>query len=117
MNTPSTLAINLRRILFASLATTTFVLLIWLMHCALGPAVPLTAHIAILILFAVTLPWMVIGFWNATIGFIICRFVREPLALVIPDALNANNSAPISISTALLLCIRNETPDRLERNI
>ena len=117
MNTPSTLAINVRRILFAALATTTFVFLIWLMHRALGPAVPLTAHIAILILFAVTLPWMVIGFLNASIGFIICRFVREPLALVIPDSLKADNSEPISISTALLLCIRNETPDRLERNI
>ena len=117
MNTPSPLIINLRRVLFAVLATTTFILLIWLMHRALGPSVPLTAHIAILILFAVTLPWMVIGFWNASIGFIICRFVREPLALVIPDALSVNNSEPISISTALLLCIRNETPDRLERNI
>lgn len=87
------------------------------MHRALGPAVSPPAHVAILILFAFTLPWMVIGFWNATIGFIICRFVREPLALVVPDALHADSSAPITLSTALLLCIRNETPERLERNI
>ncbi len=95
----------------------TFAFLMWLMHRALGPAVSPLAHVAILILFALTLPWMVIGFWNATIGFIICRFVREPLALVVPDALHANSSAPITLSTALLLCIRNETPERLERNI
>ncbi len=95
----------------------TFIFLMWLMHRALGPAVSPSAHVAILILFAFTLPWMVIGFWNATIGFIICRFVREPLALVVPDALHANSSAPITLSTALLLCIRNETPERLERNI
>ena len=95
----------------------TFVFLMWLMHRALGPAVSTPARVAILILFALTLPWMVIGFWNATIGFIICRFVREPLALVVPDALHANSSAPITLSTALLLCIRNETPERLERNI
>ena len=95
----------------------TFIFLMWLMHRALGPAVSPPAHVAILILFAFTLPWMVIGFWNATIGFIICRFVREPLALVVPDALHANSSAPITLSTALLLCIRNETPERLERNI
>ncbi len=95
----------------------TFIFLMWLMHRALGPAVSPSAHIAILILFAFTLPWMVIGFWNATIGFIICRFVREPLALVVPDALHANSSVPITLSTALLLCIRNETPERLERNI
>ncbi len=87
------------------------------MHRALGPSVPPAAHAAILILFAFTLPWMVIGFWNATIGFIICRFVKHPIALVIPDALKADSATPISISTALLLCIRNETPDRLERNI
>ena len=95
----------------------TFIFLMWLMHRALGPAVSPSAHVAILILFAFTLPWMVIGFWNATIGFIICRFVREPLALVVPDALHANSSMPITLSTALLLCIRNETPERLERNI
>lgn len=95
----------------------TFIFLMWLMHRALGPAVSPPAHVAILILFAFTLPWMVIGFWNATIGFIICRFVREPLALVVPDALHADSSAPITLSTALLLCIRNETPERLERNI
>lgn len=87
------------------------------MHRALGPAVAPAAHVAILVLFALTLPWMVIGFWNATIGFIICRFVRDPLALVVPDALHGNSVAPITLSTALLLCIRNETPKRLERNI
>jgi membrane glycosyltransferase len=117
VNNPTVPAIQLRRILFATLAMSTFIFLMWLMHRALGPAVSPSAHVAILILFAFTLPWMVIGFWNATIGFIICRFVREPLALVVPDALHANSSAPITLSTALLLCIRNETPERLERNI
>jgi membrane glycosyltransferase len=117
VNNPTAPAIHLRRILFATLALSTFVFLMWLMHRALGPAVSPTAHIAILVLFALTLPWMVIGFWNATIGFIICRFVRDPLALVVPDALHASSTQPITLSTALLLCIRNETPERLERNI
>jgi membrane glycosyltransferase len=76
VNNPTVPAIQLRRILFATLAMSTFIFLMWLMHRALGPAVSPSAHVAILILFAFTLPWMVIGFWNATIGFIICRFVR-----------------------------------------
>ena len=30
--------------------------------------------VVLLVLFALTLPWTVIGFWNATIGFLIMRF-------------------------------------------
>ena len=40
--------------------------------------------IAILVLFAVTLPWTVIGFWNALIGFLVMRFARDPVAAVFP---------------------------------
>ena len=40
--------------------------------------------IVLLALFAVTLPWSVIGFWNATIGFLIMRFARDPVAAVTP---------------------------------
>ena len=36
--------------------------------------------LVLVVLFAVTLPWYVIGFWNATIGFLIMRFARDPVA-------------------------------------
>jgi membrane glycosyltransferase len=67
------------------------------------------------VLFAVTLPWYVIGFWNATIGLLIMRFARDPVAAVTPVAGRVRGDEPITASTAILLCIRNEPPDRVAR--
>src|SRR5262249_759551 len=68
--------------------------------------------IILTILFAVTLPWYVIGFWNATIGLLIMRFARDPVAAVIPAAARVTGHEPITASTAILVCIRNEPPER-----
>ena len=40
--------------------------------------------IVTLVLLAVILPWMVAGFWNAVIGFVILRFAADPAAAVLP---------------------------------
>jgi membrane glycosyltransferase len=72
---------------------------------------------ALLLLFAVTLPWMVAGFWNAVIGFLIMRFTADPIAAVIPMAAQIRGDEPVMASTAILLCIRNELPERMIRNI
>ncbi len=66
-------------------------------------------------LFAVTLPWFVIGFWNATIGLLIMRFARDPIPAVLPVAARVRGDEPITASTAILLCIRNEPPERVAR--
>jgi membrane glycosyltransferase len=42
--------------------------------------------IVLLVLFAITLPWMIAGLWNAVIGFLIMRFSRNPVAAVVPEA-------------------------------
>ena len=42
--------------------------------------------VALIALFAVTLPWIVIGFWNAVIGLLIMRCARDPVAAVFPAA-------------------------------
>ena len=68
-------------------------------------------------LFAVTLPWMVVGFWNAVIGFLIMRFAADPIAAVMPMAARIRGDEPITASTAILLCIRNELPERVIRNL
>ena len=62
-----------------------------------------------------TLPWYVIGFWNATIGLLIMRFARDPVAAVTPVAGRVRGDEPITASTAILLCIRNEPPERVAR--
>ena len=73
--------------------------------------------IAALVLFAVTLPWMVAGFCNAVIGFIIMRFSADPVAAVLPAAGLIGDDEPVTASTAILLCVRNELPLRIIRNL
>src|SRR5882757_8486184 len=89
--------------------------LVWIAVIALSPGGfgPLDA--VLVALFVVTLPWYVIGFWNATIGLLIMRFARDPVAAVTPCAGRVRGDEPITASTAILLCIRNEPPDRVAR--
>ena len=89
--------------------------LVWIAVIALSPGGfgPLDA--VLVALFVVTLPWYVIGFWNATIGLLIMRFARDPVAAVMPAAGRVRGDEPITASTAILLCIRNEAPGRVAR--
>ena len=73
--------------------------------------------LTLLSLFALTLPWTVAGFWNAVIGFVIMRFWRNPIAAVMPVAVRIRGDEPVTASTAILLCIRNESPERVIRNL
>src|SRR5262249_5169915 len=84
---------------------------------ALSPGGLTFVDFLLLFCFALTLPWMTVGFWNAAIGFLIARFAADPLRLTIPCAATVSECAPIISSTAILLCIRNESTDRLVRNL
>ena len=106
-----------RRILFGTLVIATMIGMLWLMASALSINGLNVTDIALLVLFFFTLPWMATGFWNSTIGFLIWRFADDPLSTVMPMASNIDPHAPITTSTAILLCIRNESPERLERNL
>ena len=88
-----------------------------LMHAALSPELSAWATYSLLALFAVTLPWTVVGFWNSSIGFLVGVLARDPLAVLLPLSARASITDPITSSTAVVLCIRNETPTRLERNL
>jgi membrane glycosyltransferase len=69
------------------------------------------------VLFAITLPWTVVGFWNAMIGFLVMRATRDPIAHVNPLAKTVRGDEPVTASTAILVCIRNESPDQVIRNL
>ncbi len=71
----------------------------------------------LLILFALTTPWIAVGFWNAAIGFIIMRFAHDPVGAVVPSAARSIPASAIMTSTAIVMCIRNEVPDRVIRNL
>src|SRR5262249_40429565 len=89
--------------------------LTWLAVIALSPGGFGAVALVLVVLFAVTLPWYVIGLWNATIGLVIMRFARDPVAAVMPVAGRVRGDEPITASTAVLLCIRNEPPERVGR--
>jgi membrane glycosyltransferase len=106
-----------RRVVFFTLVIATIVGVLGLTAFALSADGLSGLDLLILVLFAATLPWSVIGFWNATIGFFIMRFARDPIAAVLPAARSVTGKEPITASTAILLCIRNEVPERVIRNL
>lgn len=91
--------------------------MLWLMHEALSPETPTTLYVALMVLLGFTLPWMVVGFWNAVIGLLLCQLSTEPTASVLPREMDITDTEPLTTLTAILLCIRNETPERIERNL
>jgi membrane glycosyltransferase len=101
--------------LFFLLIGGTMAALLWLAATALSAGGFGLLDVILLSLFAVTIPWFAIGFWNATIGLVIMRFARDPVAAVLPVAARVRGDEPITASTAILLCIRNEPPERVAR--
>jgi membrane glycosyltransferase len=112
---PLTTALARRRALFAGLVGTTIAGVLWLAFVAVPPYS--AEAISFLVLFTITLPWSVVGFWNATIGFLIMRFCRNPAAAVNPLAVSVRGDEPVTASTAILMCIRNESPEQVTRNL
>ena len=106
-----------RRVLFAVLFAITMAGVLVLAALALAPGGFDIIDITLLALFAVTLPWMVAGFWNAVIGLLIMRFASDPIAAIMPMAARIRGDEPVTASTAILLCIRNELPERMIRNL
>jgi membrane glycosyltransferase len=110
--TAAPVALTLRRILFLTLVGLTMAAMIGLLVVALSAGGFGFVDFVLVVLFAITLPWMVIGFWNATIGFLVMRLARDPVATVTPTAARITGREPITASTAVLICIRNEPPER-----
>ncbi len=106
-----------RRAIFATLFSVTMAGSLWLAALAMAPGGYGILDLAALLLFAATLPWMVAGFCNAVIGFVIMRFSPDPVAAVIPAAGLIQGNEPVTASTAILLCVRNEQPARIIRNL
>jgi membrane glycosyltransferase len=106
-----------RRLLFAALVLGTMAAMIWLVAAALSPGGFGFLDVVLIVLFAITLPWTLIGFWNAVIGLLIMRLFPNPAAAVLPALARVKGNEPITASTAILLCIRNEVPERMIRNV
>ncbi len=109
--------IRARRAVVAVLNALTMAALLWLAAAALSPGGYGFVDWLLLALFAVILPWTVVGFWNAVIGLLIMRLARDPVGLVFPAAARVRGDEAVTASTAILVCIRNEMPDRVLRNL
>ncbi|MGE3158215.1 MAG: glycosyltransferase family 2 protein, partial [Xanthobacteraceae bacterium] len=106
-----------RQTLFFAAVGLTMAGLIWLAAVALSHGGFGLVDLVLVLLFAVTLPWYVIGFWNATIGLLIMRFARDPAAFVTPAVGKVRGDESVVAATAIAMCIRNELPDRVLRHL
>ena len=102
-----------RRLLFGTLFGVTMAALLWLGAVACSPLHSPIRQAALLVPFAAVLPALVVGFWNAIIGLAIMRLARDPTVAINPAAGRVRGDEPITVSTAILLCIRNEAPGPL----
>jgi len=108
-------ALRARRAAFLLATTATAAGMAYLMATTLFVASPDVLGLAMLLAFIATLPWTVVGFWNAVIGLVLMTLQRHRQALQ-PALINTAED-PLTASTALLVCVRNEDPSRLRRNL
>jgi membrane glycosyltransferase len=108
--------LSFRRVLFTAIVVASMAGLIWLLAFALTAGGFGIVDFILVVLFAITLPWSVIGFWNATIGLFIMRSA-DPVAAVTPVSARVTGNEPIVAKTAILWCVRNEDTERVIRNI
>src|SRR6516165_8220532 len=90
-----------RRVAFAALLIVTMAASLWLAVLALAPGGFGILDLAALACFAATLPWMVAGFCNAVIGFVVMRFTADPAMAVMPSSTHVRNDQPVTASTAI----------------
>src|SRR5262249_1038475 len=106
-----------RRRMFLALVTVSEAALLLLAALTLSARGFAASDLLLLFLFSLTTPWLIVGFWNAVIGLIIMSGKRDPSAVLIPEAARQLGPPSITASTAILMCVRNESPDRVVRNL
>ncbi|MGF1475218.1 MAG: glucans biosynthesis glucosyltransferase MdoH [Geminicoccaceae bacterium] len=105
-----------RRTIFASLVAVTLIASIIAMVMILTTNGFTLFDLAILICFALTLPWNVIGLWNAIIGLAIRLFARDPVAFVDRNLRVQDEDAAITSRTAVIVPVYNEDPEMVFRH-
>jgi membrane glycosyltransferase len=109
--------VALRRVLFFALVAVVGASVLGLAVATLSPGGIGALDILLLCLYGIALPWLLIGFSVSVVGFCLLRFSHDPLAATFPAAARIRGDEPIAARTAILVCIRNEVPDRVVRNL
>ncbi len=113
---PTALRMTARRMLFASLVAGSFAGLAWLMVTTLSPGGFSPLKTTMFVCFLITLPWTVIGFWNAVIGLLVMRLSKSPSTIACPIE-PGDETARLEMRTAILSCVRDEDPTELETRL
>jgi membrane glycosyltransferase len=106
-----------RRLVFLALVVLSMAGLLTLAAVTLSVRGFAASDLVLLFLFSLTTPWLVVGFWNAVVGLLIMSGNRDPSAVLIPEAARRPDPGSIIASTAILMCVRNEEPARVVRNL
>ncbi len=106
-----------RRRVMAGLVVGTILTLVAAMAWLLGRYGLTTSSVLMIALFALNTPWVVLGFWNAVIGFAILHGRGDPLGTVNPLVARARPDQPILGRVAVIMPAYNEDPERVFRHL
>jgi len=106
-----------RRIVFFTLVSLTCVALFGWMTRLIGADGVDVFDVLVLALYGGTLPWVVIGLWNAVIGVALIYLKRGWLRSVVPLNGLDDTSSPITVRTAIVMPVYNEDPARVFKHL
>jgi membrane glycosyltransferase len=105
---PDEARLPFRRAVVIALNLASMALLATAMSHVMGARGWTVATIAFMTIYLIGLPWTLLGFWNAAIGFVILRLARDPVGYTNPAIRNTPTDSAITTRTAVCLCVRNE---------
>lgn len=109
--------VTARRILFFGLVSSTILALVSALTYVFAADGLRGIEIAMIAVFALNTPWMVIGFWNAVIGFSLLHFKRDWLRSVTGLSGLEDETSAIGSRTAIVMPVHNESPDLVVGNL
>lgn len=106
-----------RRIFFFGLVSSTILALVSALTYVFAADGLRGIEIAMIVVFALNTPWMVIGFWNAVIGFSLLHFKRDWLRSVTGLSGLEDEISAIGSRTVIVMPVHNESPDLVVGNL
>ncbi len=97
-----------RRVIFFGLNIASMTALAFVMTRLIEARGWSVASVSFLALFLLGLPWTLMGFWNAAIGFVLIRLVHDPAGFTNPALRMTPADNPITTRTAICLAVRHE---------
>ena len=106
-----------RRLAFFSLVSATMLVLITCLATVFLRGGLSVLELTMILLFALNLLWIVIGFWNAVIGFVLLRLSRDGPRRVLPLVGIGEQPQPPSGRIAIVMPVHDEDPERVFRSL